>query len=63
MAKNTARSGFTAIQVGSVGPKDAKKAKNKPEAKGSVVNVCTGGARVGVQADVVVGDLTIDLSR
>lgn len=64
MAKNKTSSGFTAIQVGTVGgkaPKPAKGAKAaKPDAKDApTTNQCTGNATVGVQTDTVVGDITI----
>lgn len=69
---NIASSGFTAVQVGRIipegskdqprvippGDKDETQPK-RPAAKGKAVNVRSGNAKVGKQADVIVGDLHI----
>jgi hypothetical protein len=63
--KNVASSGFTAVQVGRVvppGEEDETKAPKQEPArrgKGATVNVRSGQAVVGVQADMVVGDITV----
>ncbi|WP_246268833.1 hypothetical protein [Nonomuraea typhae] len=67
---NRASSGFTAVQVGAIrGKNDPKKTADKPAtpaedkpSKGAV-NVRSGNARVGVQADAVVGNITISINR
>lgn len=60
---NIASSGFTAVQVGRIVPPSDEDElepgpKQKP-AKGRTVNVRSGNARVGLQADAIVGDLNI----
>ncbi|GAA0950663.1 hypothetical protein [Nonomuraea longicatena] len=64
---NVASSGTTAIQVGKVGPRpENKPTKNKPavetpEPGRNIANIRNGHARVGVQAGVVVGDISVQM--
>lgn len=60
---NIASSGYTAVQVGRIvspSEDDEQEAPAEgPATKGRTVNVRSGNARVGKQADVIVGDLNI----
>ncbi|XVV14416.1 hypothetical protein ACQP2X_08755 [Actinoplanes sp. CA-131856] len=46
-------------QVGSAGRSKDPKTPKPPAGKGRVTNVVSGNARVGVQTDGVIGDITI----
>lgn len=60
MAKvNIAKSGTTAIQVGTVTGKAAKPPKPTSADKVKTTNVVLGNAKVGRQVDVIRGGLTI----
>ena len=62
---NIASSGFTPVQVGRIvppGDEDEPQPEPAPKqqpAKGRTVNVRSGNAKVGKQADIIVGDLRI----
>jgi hypothetical protein len=62
---NRASSGWTAIQVGRVLPpaddddQEPQATPERPAAKGATVNIRTGNAKVGVQADEITGDIVI----
>ncbi|MGW4801501.1 hypothetical protein ACWEPC_54705 [Nonomuraea sp. NPDC004297] len=65
---NVANGGYTAIQVGHVGtPDEAETATDHEptpphkDGKGRTANVQAGRARVGAQADTIVGDITVIL--
>lgn len=66
---NIASSGYTPIQAGHIGPSDDETRTDTPEApkptrktgQGRTVNVQSGKGRVGVQADTIVGDITIQM--
>lgn len=52
------------LQVGKVGGKRPQDdGKDTAKGRGKTTNICTGNARVGVQTDVVNGDLTIRWER
>jgi hypothetical protein len=61
---NIAIGGFTAVQAGQIGgkakpSKPAPKKADKDASDGTTVNVRSGNAKVGRQADVITGDLHI----
>jgi hypothetical protein len=64
--KNVADEGFTPFQVGEVKPPADRKDREKPApapapapAAGTTTNIRTGNAKVGKQADVITGNITI----
>jgi hypothetical protein len=67
MARKNIASGNdrVAVQAGRVtdGKPQKKSGKSTDEEPGSVTNVCTGDARVGVQAHTITGGLTVSWER